>query len=191
MPHKPHCIESVSGLRAAGLLDRFSEQDGQRLIDYAMKYHLSLTPEVQECYLTDEGGPTIAITAPAFFRICAQTQLWRPGRVSFQVLDDPVGLIATASCFSRDAVGDPWREVSDHARYRDFIQRNLESDPKTPALDEKSLWAICPTRLLQEAAEVQAAFKALGELIAEHRPDHWEPVCLAHVRFQLSKKSSA
>ena len=182
-------IESLSDLNSAHLLKPFSDADGQRLIDYARQHQLLLTPAIQECYLTKEGGDitVIAVTAPAFLRICARTDLWRPGRVSFQVLDEPAGLIAIASCFVRDSISDPWREVSDHARYRDFVERDLDSDPVKPSTPPDSLWNICPTRLLQEAAEVQAAFKALGDRIAEHHPDYGEPTCMTHVKYRLAR----
>jgi hypothetical protein len=151
---------------------------------------LQLDDVNQDCYLIDEGaGPAIAVAATAFFRICHATNCWRQGRVSFQVLDEPVGLICIASCFTRDEPGEPWREVSDHARYRDFVTRNLDNvdellTPKPPA---DSLWHFMPTRLLQEAAQVQAAIAALGDRVLDHLPEYHEPLCLTQYRYLTTK----
>jgi len=184
-------LTSINDLRAAGLLEAScSDEDGERLISYAQAHNLQCDRHRQECFLIDEGGGlAIAVTAPAFFRICAETGLWRPGRVAFQVLDEPVGLICIASCFVRDE-GETWREVSDHARLRDFTERSSMDnpqevlDPKAPAT---SLWKLLPTRMLQEAAEVQAAIKGLGDVVGQHLPDHHETACLSQCRYLMAK----
>jgi hypothetical protein len=166
---RPAC---VSELFTSGLLSRekTTVEDGERLLAFCEQHDLELSADAREAYLiripkvSDPTGPEdyhvrIMVQAEAFFRICRATQLWLPGTTTIAGSGDEMR--ATATCHTRLAPGEPWVEVGAQARFFIYYERASDGCQATPR------WDLAPDIALSQVAEVLAARKALGDILAD------------------------
>ncbi len=175
-------------MRGAGILPADADvADAQRLISYANRHDLSLDIVGYTCSAVRRMGQVIPVlTTAGFLQICRSTGLWRPGTVTVVNLAGPYGLVATAVCQVRDTIeSSEWYHVSVVERWADHADRDMRSPLANPTYTP-SLWTLTPTRMLSQAAEVSAAWKGIGHIMAKE--GHWHtyltPQVLEHQEIQ-------
>jgi hypothetical protein len=157
---------------------------------YVEEHDLEFTEEEQDAYLARNAyGDWIVITkASGFFKVCARTGLWLPGEVRHYDLGGD--RFCEASCYTRFSTSDTqWVRVSSSCRFANYYDRDFEREDveNPPVLGD---WSVIGDIKLAEVAAIDAARKALRQLVARHVTFYQRPRNLMHRTIRSQARQS-
>jgi hypothetical protein len=123
-------------------------------------------------------------------RIAINTGLWMPGKSEIRKVGDDT--FAFASCYVRHSkTSTTWNEVSALARHASWCERDVRNEDLAKRKEPLGKWKLVPEIMLDELAQYQAACKALGKIITQHKfAGGRDPVILIYDEIQQKAQAA-